>query len=338
MRTLASIEQILAVEPIEGADAIEKVQVKGWWVVVKKDDHFQVGQPCVYFEIDSVLPETNPIFEFMAARHFRIRTIKLRGQISQGLVMPVSILPTIPEMRGVGDDVTEEMGVTLWVPNIPANLSGTVKGNFPSFLHKTDEERVQNLSRVIEDAQGAELYLTEKIDGTSFTCYLWDNQFGVCSRNLELKETEENLYWKIARRDLLEEKLRDLHIVHAKNFCIQGEIVGPGIQGNKYKLDELQLRVFNLYDINTGAYLDYEDFRELCDRQALNIVPLIDDKFILNHSVQELVEMADGKSLLNPLVLREGIVFRGIQNRPIRGLSRFSFKAISNKFLLKFEE
>lgn len=145
MRKLASIQRIKALEPIEGADAIERATVLGWQLVVKKDE-FRVGELCIYCEIDSILPE-KPEFEFLKSRGMRIRTIRLRGQISQGICFPLSFLPA-ETLIEEDSDVTEILGVTKYEPPIPASLAGVMKGAFPSFIPKTDETRVQVLQNM----------------------------------------------------------------------------------------------------------------------------------------------------------------------------------------------
>lgn len=336
-RKLARVEQILAINPIEGADAIEVATISGWQCVIAKKDGLKVGDKVVYFEIDSILDPENPLFAFMEPRHFRVRTIRLRGQLSQGLAMPVKLFDEKKEFN-VGDDLTEALNITKYEPYIPAHLSGVVRGNFPSFLRKTDEERVQNLPDFLVQYSGTTCYISEKCDGTSMTAYLFEGEFGVASRNLELKESEGNLYWQMARALDLEKKLRWVNSINKKQLCIQGEIIGQGVQSNKYKLSDNRLLVFNIFDIDNQEYLNYEDFQYLCKKMGLETVPIIDEDFILNHTIDELLVMADGKSVVNPAVLREGLVFRAKTNKVVRGLSRFSFKAVSNKFLLKFEE
>jgi RNA ligase (TIGR02306 family) len=337
-RKLASVKAILAIDPIEGADAIEVATIDGWKCVVAKKDGFKVGDKVCYFEIDSILDPENPAFAFMEPRHFRVRTIRLRGQLSQGLVMPLSLFDEKKQFE-VGDDLTEALKISKFEPYIPAHLSGVVRGNFPSFLRKTDEERVQNLPDFLANYAGTECFVTEKCDGTSMTAFLFEGEFGVASRNMELKESEGNLYWQMARKLDLEAKLQGMHLITGgTHFCIQGEIIGQGVQGNKYKLPDNKLLVFNIFDIDNQEYLDYEGFIAACELMGLDTVPIIDENFVLNNNTDELLAMADGKSAVTPDVLREGLVFRAKKNRVVRGLGRFSFKAVSNKFLLKFEE
>src|SRR3954468_14458051 len=224
MRTLASIQTVNGVEPIPNADAIEKIRVLGWWVVVKKGEH-RAGDPVVYCEIDSLLPE-RPEFEFLRASSFkpaqtdpeggvvlpagfRVKTVKLRGQVSQGICFPLSVLPPgAPTEEGA--DVTELLGVRKWEPPLPVGMGGKVKGGFPGFLPKTDETRVQVLESVLERHRGKTFAVTEKLDGTSFTAFIREGVFGVCSRNLWMDETDEsNLLVRVARRLKLEERLRE---------------------------------------------------------------------------------------------------------------------------------
>lgn len=333
-RKLASIRKITNIQPIPNADAIEVVTVDGWNVVSKKGE-FQVGDLCVYCEIDSFLP-TTPEFEFLRKSSykklqngdegFRLRTIKLRGQVSQGLVLPTSVLPKGRELFP-GLDVSEVLGVKKYEPPIPASLVGKAKGLFPHFLHKTDEERVQNLA----DEFGVlhlfrpnkTYYVTEKLDGSSATFYFRNGEFGVCSRNLELLETLDNTFWKVARELKIEEKLGTLD----DNICIQGELIGEGIQGNPYKLKGQTIRFFNAYNIDTRTYLPLDNFKNLMNQLDLEMVPLLSEDFKFSSTLDELLKYAEGKSQLNPEFDREGVVIRS-HDRTI------SFKVISNQFLL----
>lgn len=340
MRKLASIQKVKNLESIEGADLIEKATVEGWSVVVQKGLH-KVGDLVCFCEIDSVFPDA-PEFEFLRARKFRIKTVKLRGQISQGICFPMSVLEGKKydaDMRvdfvysfEEGMDVTELLKIEKYEPPVPAHLSGLVKGNFPGFLFKTDEERVQNIEVVLERHRGKEFYYSEKLDGTSMSVYFYD-EFGVCSRKLDLKETESNAYWQVARIEKIEEKLKTVG-----NVAVQGELIGPGIQGNKYKVNSLQFKLFNVFDIKEGKYYDFYSLLQFAKDLGFCTVPILSSAFILEHTVSDLLQMADGNSKLNPLGLREGIVFRTIAETHDPDLGRLSFKAISNKYLLKHGE
>lgn len=335
MRKLATIEKIADIQPIEGADSIEKVKVREWWCVAKKGE-FKIGSECVYFEIDSLLPLSNPIFDFLKKgssekamvvdgkeyKGYRLKTIRLRGQLSQGLALPVSYF-NFP-LGEIGKDVSEYIGVVKYEAPIPAQLAGKVKGSFPSFIPKTDEERIQNMADVLGG-----FYVTEKLDGASFTCFKKDGVFGICSRNLELAESEGNTQWEFARQNDLENKIPD-------NFALQGELIGEGIQDNHYGLKGKDVYFFNAYNISAGEYLDFRNFKQMIDGLGLKTVPVLDENFSLPKSVDEMLSYAEGKSILNPLVEREGVVVRPKTEMRYKG-GRLSFKAISNKFLLENE-
>jgi len=327
-RKLATIRQISEIRPIPNADALELAIVDGWQAVVKKGE-YEAGDLVVYCEIDSFLP-IKPEYEFlrkscyrkMASGNegFRIKTMKLRGQLSQGLVLPLPY----DSNRDIGQDVTEELGITKFEVAIPVFGTSSAKAPFPSFIPKTDEERIQNLSSRFSKLQQRLWTITEKLDGTSFTCYSYEGDFGVCSRNWELNEEESSVYWKIARQYNLQEQLKEY------NLAIQGEIVAPGIQGNKYKLEQPELYVFNVYYINTSEYVKPSDAQDFCRKLGLKYVPVIAEDFEFYCGIDGLLKFAEGKSQLNPATEREGLVFASNDD-----CERISFKAISNKFLLK---
>lgn len=368
-RKLATIQIIDRLVPIEGADNIEIAKVKGWQCIVKKGE-FKEGDLCIYFEIDSFLPIRDD-FEFLrkssfktmadGSEGFRLRTIRLRGEISQGLALPITILTKnyhLPMSESVEDilnyDVTELLGVKKYEAPIPVNLSGKVKGSFPSFLIKTDEERIQNLnwSKFYNEYKDVKFYVTEKCDGSSSTYYLRDNDFGVCSRNLDLQRPEpfipgmimcndgierpkqENTFWKIERLYNIEKKLKSL----GYNIALQGEVIGEGIQKNKYKLKGHQLRIFTAFDIDKFEKINFGDMLNICQKLYLLTVPIIDSDFTLLPNVNDMLEYANGKSIINPNVLREGVVIRPVNHENDSKLNRVSFKVISNKFLLKYED
>lgn len=337
MRKLASIQRIKALEPIEGADAIEKATVLGWQLVVKKGE-YQVGDLMVYCEIDSLLPE-RPVFEFMKPRGMRVRTIRLRGQVSQGICFPLSILPS--DFSVTEDaDCTEELGIIKYEPPVPANLNGIAKGKFPSFIPKTDETRVQVLQPILDKYKGQKCYISEKLDGSSTTYYIKDGEFGVCSRNLELIEDEENSFWKVARQLDIENKLRTL----GGNFAIQGELMGEGIQSNKLRLKAQTIYVFNIFDIDKYEYLDFDKFCEVMKVLDLPAVPIITTEYELENDIEAIVKRSVIKSQLCKEVWAEGIVIRPMKEfndfllQEAGGNTRVSFKAINPEFLLKYGE
>jgi RNA ligase (TIGR02306 family) len=352
-RKLASVQTVNAVEPIPNADAIETIRVLGWWVVSKKGDH-RPGDRIVYCEIDSLLPE-RPEFEFLrsssfkpahtdpvsgeaVAAGFRIKTVKLRGQVSQGICFPLSLLPPDASTED-GADVTEYLGVRKWEPPTPVGMGGKVKGGFPGFLPKTDETSVQVLEAAIQRHRGKTFYVTEKLDGTSFTAFLRQGEFGICSRNLWMDEADEgNVLARVAKGLKLEEKLRQARERLGHDIAIQAEVIGPGIQKNKYALPAVTLRVFNVLNVDSYRLLDHGAMLGLLSDMGLEPVPQL-GTLVLDHTVDQLVAFSEGKSVLKPLVQREGVVLRPLveeQDEDIGG--RLSFKAINPKFLLKYDE
>lgn len=349
-RKLASIQTISDIQPIPGADEVSVASVLGWKCVIRNDAGHRIGDSIVFIEPDSILPD-RPEFEFMKPRHMRVRTIKLKGQVSQGLMMPVSILADVITaehelfaalgLSAEGYDVTELLGIIKYEPAIPACLGGTVRGYFPSFIHKTDEERIQNMPGILDKYAAAQVEIREKMDGSSATFYLCNGEFGVCSRNLELKEDERNAFWQYAREMNVEQKLRD----YGKNIAIQGELIGEGIQGNKYKLTGRKVLFFNVFDIDAGKPYLPSDAAVAFGSMDLKMVPYIDCLTLGALSVDELVGFATRKSAINPDVWAEGIVVRSLEEMTetfITGKTvtrgRISFKAINPQFLLKYEE
>lgn len=327
MRKLASIQRIISLDPIPNADAIMKATVLGWQLVVKKNE-FDPGDLCVYVEIDSVLPEVEA-FEFLRNKKFRIRTIKMRGQISQGICFPLSILPEGIEITE-DMDVTDILNISKYEPPIPASLTGVMKGNFPSFIPKTDETRVQVLQKLLYKYEGEKCYITEKLDGTSVTYYIRDGVFGVCSRNMDLIESDENTYWKMARAMDIENKLRNL----GKNIAIQGELVGESIQGNKLKIKGQTVFFFNVFLIDEYRYASYNEWKDILENQLeLATVPVLSTSYILETDISAILKMSEITSTLCPEVIAEGIVIRLLQSD-----EHVSFKAINNEFLLKYED
>jgi RNA ligase (TIGR02306 family) len=336
-RKLASIQVIRDLHPIPNADAIVCAQVLGWECVAKKSE-FNINDKCVYFEIDSVLPiaSWNDHLRREHDKKLRVKTIRLRGQLSQGLALPMSILPA--GEYEVGQDVSDIIGVEKYEPVVPAHLSGMVKGNFPSFLNKTDEVRLQSEPNVLTEAisKGLMLVGTLKMDGTSFTAYRRDNDFGICSRNLDLKETEDNAHWRMARKLNLENILRSEN----SNLCIQGEMVGPGIQANRMGLKETDLYLFNLFDIDSGKYLSYHQLCQFATKYNLKVVKKVQqiDFSIDSPSVKDLLDIANELNYDNNTPA-EGIVWRSACETYSDVLkSRLSFKTISNRFLEKYKE
>jgi RNA ligase (TIGR02306 family) len=331
-RKLASVVKIVDIQPIPGADAIMVAKVKGWNVVVKVNE-YKVGDLAVYYEIDSFLP-IRPQFEFLrkssfkrmgSNEGFRLKTIRLRGQISQGLLTPIPDGILDPKE---GDDLTEALDIVKYEPPIPAQLAGKIKGTFPSFIPKTEEIRIQNFeSEVGFSPVGERAYVTEKLDGTSFTCYFNNGVFGVCGRNWELSETDDNSLWRMAKMLELKEKMTKL----GKNIALQGELVGAGINGNLYGMSDHKLYFFTGYDIDKGRRMFFDELEWVLFGLQLQMVPVLEKYgFVIPNEgniVDYMLRYAEGKSVLNMEVDREGVVVRGLEKE-------FSFKAISNTYLL----
>src|SRR5688572_8372377 len=257
MRQLATERIVRELVPIAGADRIELARIDGWQCVVKKGE-FSVGDLGVYLEIDSMVPTSDPRFAFLAkgkvAPFARIKTMRLKGTLSQGLLIPATSMTSDEVARVlVGEDLTTILGVQKYEPPLPT--SGKQAGTFPTHLvPKTDQERIQNIPDVLKRHDSfLNFEVTEKLDGTS--CTIWyhvphdlreshpecvdpaikadyplTSFVGVASRNWAMQKQDENVYAKVLRDNNLEEKLCALK----RNIAIQGEIIGPGIQGNKY--------------------------------------------------------------------------------------------------------
>lgn len=357
MRKLASIRKIDDIRPIEGADAIECAVVGGWAVVIRKGE-YQIGDLAIYCEIDSWIPtELAPFLskgkeprEYNGVKGERLRTVKLRGQLSQGLLMPIPSewiyvgdrkdAYSIQTEDGiinhgytiaykVGSCVTKRLGIQKWEAPVPAQLAGQVRGKFPTSVPKTDQERVQNLKKEVQAWTEADTLweVTEKLDGSSCTMYLdLDNEFHVCSRNLDLKRDENNSFWKVAIQYNVEGRMT---IANLEGYAIQGELIGEGIQGNPYGLKGQDFYVFDIYDTTKGQYLPPKERRKMTELLGLKHVPIIcDEKDLGIGDIAEIIQWAEDKSRLNQKTEREGIVFKNV-------ITEESFKAISNKFLLK---
>lgn len=365
MRKLASIQKVLKLEPIVGADQIEKATILGWELVVKRGE-FKVGDLCVYCEADSILPEKKE-FEFLRERGFRIKTIKLKKQVSQGIAFPLSILPN--KSWKEGDDVTETIGVkkhdpqaeferrnALRLSEIEKNRYKKFFGRFawyrriisdrlpfPAFIQKTDEDRIQLFPTICDDERNTLFTVTEKLDGQSASFFLLKNKglsrlwnpyiFGVCSRNFQLLKPDGQSYWKIAVQLDIKNKLIELSkLIGDVNVCIQGEIVGEGVQQNKLGLSGLDFYIFNMFEISgSNAWMPYNMMRGYADYLGLKCVPLLADSTQLLDSIPKMVEYAKGYSTIANKVLREGIVVRN-------NIRRISFKVINPDFLIKYND
>lgn len=371
MRKLATIRRIADIQPIEGADAIEVATVDGWKVVIKRGE-FEVGDLAVYLEIDSWVPhELAPFLskgsvprEYNGVKGERLRTIKLRGQVSQGLLLPVDHVDGYPFITGwfredgvetmviaaEGQDVTECLNIQKWEAPIPAQLQGQAKGTFPtSLIPKTDQERIQNCFGDIQkrakrfatekvwnaDTQTLEEHsvavpddfeeptyeVTLKLDGSSMTIFRWEGELRVCSRNMELKINEENKDNTFVAMALkIGDKIPD-------GFAFQGELMGPGIQGNREGFKEHLFFVFDIFDIQKHEYLHPRHRHITCSDVGLEHVPVLGTDWKAPNSVEEGLALAEGPSINHKI--GEGLVWKCNED------PSFSFKTISNVFLLK---
>lgn len=291
-----------------------------------------MGAPCVFFEIDSVLPEGAAWTEFLRARGYRLKTMRLRGVLSQGLALPVSILGEgpIPEL---GTDVSERLGVTKYEAVLPDTKE--VAGPFPTLVPKTDEIRLQSVLGVLDEIGGEDFVITTKLDGTSTTFFMGEDGLVACSRNWALKESDESAVWRIAGELALKQKLAGL--------ALQGELCGPGIQKNRLGLPAATFFAFNAYDTRAGRHLDPDELTELCQGLGVKTVPVEhrvtgDAARAFEHTLERYLELAKG-TYPGTKNRKEGIVVRPLHGKRSEALGgRLSFKVISNEFLLKDED
>lgn len=347
MRVLASVRRVRNIQPIKGADLIVKTQVDGWQCITKKGE-FSVGDLGVYFEIDSFLSAEDTRYSFLSKQFVnwegklgaRIRTIKLKGELAQGLMLPLSSFPEIVNATE-GMDVTALLKIEKWEPPIPAQLAGEVVGPFPTCIRKTDEERIQNLiDSIPTEIAGKTFEKTIKLDGTSMTVFyiphntkfFSNGNSGVCGRNWQLRETANNTLWHVARRNKMLETLEVFCDETRMSIALQGELIGEGIQDNNEKLKGQDFYLFKIWDITNQRYLSDDErnvvVKELNARGAtIKSVPMPGKiTFPEDVTVEMILEMADGPSLFGEN--REGLVFQ-------REDGQFSFKAISNWYLQK---
>ncbi len=356
MRKLACIKRIENISAIEGADKIEVAHIGGWRVVVQKEQ-FRAGELAVYFEIDSALPANDERYTFLKERCLkrwfnkdillkeviRIKTIKLRGVVSQGLLIPLNDFPEINDLSE-GSDVTEILGI-LHMDDLQeemgritgtAKVAGKAKGNFPSFIPKTDEERIQNLAHYFSNPvmNDVEFEVTYKDDGSSMTVYYAptyreNEPFGVCSRNIDLKDEADNIFWKVAHELNLRNKLAEYCIRYNRELALQGELVGPGINGNRDLHTDYHYRLFRIWDIAGQRFLTPSERYSIKEYLGIEHVYVLTSNwnvFADITSIEEMLSLVDRETENgNPL---EGMVFKAEDG------SR-SFKCINNNYLLK---
>lgn len=340
IRKLVTFRTVTDIIPIPDADNIVLAQIDGWQCVVRKGE-FSIGDRGIFFEIDSILPEADERFKFLAARRFRIKSMKLKKVLSQGLLMPMSILThdehaqiSMAADDGTETDLTTLFKVVKYEPALP--IGGKQKGTFPTHLvPKTAQERIQNIPQSsLDQMLPMDFNITEKLDGTS--CTIWAKKnvedgtmvVGVASRNWEMQPDDDSVYSKVLRGYNLTEKLTKL----GKNIALQGEIVGPSIQGNKYGLAQQTFFLFDVWDIDRQEYLpDSVDWAKMLE---LNHVPEVTVPSYVVFNRANLLTEAEGPSQLNSGVMREGLVFKHKYEKH----NNTRFKVISNAWLLKHEK
>lgn len=327
-RKMASIQRIWDVQKHPNADALDIVRVMGWKCVSKLNE-FKKYDLCVYIEIDAVCPKEDERFAFLATSNWKVKTKKLRGTLSQGVALPISMFGWTDDDVTLEEDVSEKLGVKLF-ENYESFNAIEAKGGFPGWVRKTDQERIQNLSeRTFENYGSLEWEKTEKLEGSSGTFFLRDGEYFACSRNLVMRLIEGSRWLHFTEKYDLENKLK----AYGKNIAIQGECLGPGIQGNIYKLKELEFRIFDVFSIDEQRYLNpQERWNVLEDLGLMHIhVPILATtaKF-RGQTKDELLLDADGQSSIGQ-TLREGVVWKCISN------GDYHFKCVSNKYLLKHD-
>jgi len=353
---LASVQKIIKLTPIEGADNIETATVLGWDIVVKKGE-YKEGDLCAYIQIDTIVPEL-PEYEFLRERKFRVRTIKLRKQISQGLIVP---LPYGKYKEG--DDLTEKLGVKKyektdnnpiryekkrmpkvwykkWIYLFKFNvlfkllpkLQKLERSPFPSNLvSKTDEERIQNIPSALIKYAGKEFVVSYKLDGSSITIIhskiFGKSKFRICSRNFELHDKKNDWYKVFVSTGFDNEVLKLVKHFGTDDIIVQGEAIGK-FNGNYHNLTNERIYLFNIY-VN-GKRINQKEFANVCKINCIPFCPVYKTT-ILNHSLSEILKESDIPDLLNPKVPVEGLVWRCVEDN-------FSFKVINNNYLLKNNE
>lgn len=315
---LASIETISELKPHPNADRLELAKVLGWQCVVKKGE-FAVGDSVVFIPIDTLLPDA-PWSAFLKKGDspVRLRTIKLRGEYSQGLVLPLSVLPDGPRGWHIGADVGGALGVKKYEKEIPAILSGTAKGNFPQHLAaKTDEDNGLSNPDLVASVLRHPCHVSLKLDGSSCTILVENGVIQhVCSRNLSLQEDDRNSFWKAARKANWE----------GFTGTVQGELMGPGIQGNQLELPEPELYVFQIQQ--DGVWLNPLELANAADQLGLKRVPGI--AWSWSGTLEDVQALADAQTLPNKPA--EGVVVRPMHT-PASGIGRpLGFKIINRNY------
>jgi len=358
MRDLAVIAKIQEIKPIDGKDRIELATVENYTVIVGKGE-YKVGDLVVYVFYETVLP-VRPEFEFLRGRcynklygGFRIKAMKMGGVYSNGIIFPTSILPSEVKIKE-GTNVEKYLGVVKYSPEdleenkvqdlrsplmkklmrfkIIRNLVLREKYNnpYPGTVEKSDETNIQKLFDEYKEKHNDEVfYITEKVEGQSATYMLIGKtrKYRVYSHNRE-RNPKGSGNWETLGRTM---KMKKLLKKQKKNYAIQGEIVGPGIQKNIYGFDALKLFVFKITETDTGRVLDYPELAEFCVKNNFKMVPVIAFTNGIPDTLEDCLKEADGKSVINEDVPREGLVYRSMNNQSV------GFKARSREYAVWFE-
>lgn len=346
---LAYVARVLQLLPIPGKDLIELAVIKGWKCIVKKGE-FAVGDLAIYLAIGSVPDFEDPNFAFLKQKNLtRIKTIKMGGVISQGLLGPLTWLTArgmvdVSELKE-GDDVATAMGVTKYIPPeesgqyVPTADNAKKRDPFPDYVPKTDATRLQHApDYYFEAIAGKDIVITRKEDGCSATFICYQNQFMICGRNYVWDTVDSSCahYFNIAAQYGLAEGMPALN----RNLAIQGEICGPKINGNRLKLSQNRLSVFDIFDIDKQQYLSYDEMCAVCTTLGLTTVPLLyrgpATEAVSSLTVDAFLQLSDN-TLYGPGIPAEGIVVKvdPVLEEDVGG--RVVFKVISNKYLIKYD-
>ena len=342
-RYLSSLEAIENIQPIEGADNVELATILSQPVVVQKSRGFQVGDKVVFVGTDAILP-AKPEFEFLAGQGYRVKTVRVRGQVSMGVVFKPEEIPELEtlsdKLRPVGVSLDSLIGIRKYEAPVFESCKlqmGKTEGRFPEHTPKTDEENIHKMKWIVDELHGLEVVLTYKLDGTNLNQFLdKDGDFGVCSRNNRLKNEGGGDYWNATKKYDVENKMRELGLA----ISIQSELIGPSIQRNKHALKEKEMRIHNIFDNNEGRHLDYDERLAVAEKLGLPVVPE-HSRFILDkdvHTIEKLIEMATIPDLMNPENPCEGLVLRPVKEKRIGSrFERASVKILNPQFKEKFK-
>ncbi|MBO4287171.1 MAG: hypothetical protein J5985_03275 [Kiritimatiellae bacterium] len=365
MRKLASIVEIASCDPIPDTERLSVATMvgKGWRVVTGRDE-FTPGDIAVYFEIDSYLPPDDARYAFLRERclrrfvskggsvlreGIRIKTAKLRGVISQGLLMPVSKFPEA-EGREIGTDLTSLLKVDhydevkeMLQPAMGNPLNAEAMGDFPSLIPKSDEERLQGLTDYFTTMKGRLFEVTAKDDGSSATIFFSPeidtvDPFGVCSRNLRLKRPAEGekgaAFWQVVSKDDIETKLKKHYDATKQELALQGELVGPGINADRDRYTDFEFHVFRIWDITAQRFMMPKERVAFCKQLGIPHVQVLEMDFPFFDTLatmEDALKFAEGKTARGNE--REGIVMKASD-----GIDDTHFKVVSNRYLLKQQD